>query len=377
MPSKDRTFQIFAKPGGYRCNLACHYCYYLDKEELYGAQPLPQMTDGDLETYIHGHIKATTSNIVQFSWHGGEPTLLGLDYFQRIVLLQQKLCPQNKKIVNGIQSNGTLLNDTWGRFLAKHRFSVGLSLDGPQEVHDIYRTTRQGRGTHSAAMRGYTCLKEHGVPVEILCVISDQNVMFPLQVYGFFTSIGAKFLSFLPLVERNDGEISRRTVHPEAFGAFLCTVFDQWLAKDVGNIKVQIFEEAVRTAFGQDHSQCLFRSTCGDIPVVEYNGDVYACDHFVRPAFRIGNIVKTSLAEILDSPLLTRFGAAKRNSLPRICRSCEVLTMCNGECPKNRFIDIAGEQDKGNYLCPGYKLFFTHCSPFVQAVARQWQNRKQ
>ena len=333
------------------------------------------MSDVDLATYIDRHIEATTGNVVHFSWHGGEPTLLGLDYFQRIVVLQQQYCPDDKQITNGIQTNGTLLNHAWGRFLAKHRFTVGLSLDGPQEIHDIYRTTRHGHGTHSAAMRGYDCLREHDVPVEILCVINDQNVMFPLQVYGFFNSIGAKFLSFLPLVEQSPGGISERTVHAEAYGAFLCTVFDQWLANDIGNIKVQIFEEALRTAFGQDHSQCLFRPTCGDIPVVEYNGDVYACDHFVRPAFRVGNIVKTPLTEILDSPLLANFGATKRTSLPSICRSCAVLTMCNGECPKNRFIDIAGEKEKGNYLCPGYKLFFTHCLPFVQAVANQWHKQ--
>lgn len=373
MTTTISDFQIFAKPAGYRCNLRCSYCYYLGKTDLFPEESLPLMTDDLLGTYIRQHIDACPGKIVQFSWHGGEPTLLGLDYFRRVVELQQKYCPSDKRIANGIQTNGTLLNDDWGRFLAKNRFSVGLSLDGPREIHDLYRRTRQGLGSHDAALRGYACLAKHRVSVDILCVVNDHNVMYPLQVYRFFTSIGAKYLSFLPLVERLPNGVSERTVHSETFGAFLCTVFDLWLAKDIGNIKVQIFEEAARVAFGQDHSLCLFRPTCGDIPVVEYNGDVFACDHFVLPAWRVGNIKETALAEILASAALTAFGTAKRTSLPKSCRSCQVLAMCNGECPKNRFIDMPGETEKGNYLCAGYKLFFSHCTPFIQAISRQWQ----
>ncbi len=374
MTARITDFQIFIKPGSYRCNLVCDYCYYLDKATLFHSEHLPQMKDSLLETYIARHIEAYPGKIVQFSWHGGEPTLLGLDYFRRVVLLQKKLCPPGKTIANGIQTNGSLLDDTWARFLAKHRFSVGLSLDGPRELHDLYRRTRLGNGSHDAAMRGYNCLLKYEVPTEILCVVNDQNVMYPLQVYDFFTSIKVKFLSFLPLVEPlPGGGVSQRTVPPEAYGAFLCTVFDQWLAKDIGRLKVQIFEEAARTAFGQDHSQCLFRPTCGDIPVVEFNGDVFACDHFVEAAWHLGNINDRSLSEILASKTLTDFGTAKQTSLPQICRSCEVLAMCNGECPKNRFIQLAGETAKGNYLCPGYKLFFNHCTPFIQAIASQWR----
>ena len=249
---------------------------------------------------------------------------------------------------------------------------MGLSLDGPQEIHDMYRATKQGTTSHEAAMRGYAYLVKHRVPVDILCVINAYNVMFPLQVYRFFTSIGAKHLSFLPLVEQVPGGISERTVNPAAFGAFLCTVFDLWLAEDIGTIKVQIFEEAARTAFGQDHSLCLFRPTCGNIPVVEYNGDVYACDHFVLPAWKIGNIKETALDAILAAEPLANFGAAKLATLPEACRSCEVLAMCNGECPKNRFLKKVGKTEKCNYLCAGYKLFFKHCTPFVQAIFRQW-----
>ncbi len=374
MTRASKDFQIFAKPGSYRCNLACSYCYYLGKSELFAEEPPPLMTRALLKTYIRRHIDAHPGEIVQFSWHGGEPTLLGIDYFRSIVLLQQQHCPPHKRIANGIQTNGTLINDAWADFFATHRFSVGLSLDGPRQIHDRYRTTGQGGGSHDAAMRGYTCLVKHGLSPDILCVVNDYNVMFPLQVYRFFTSIGVKHLSFLPLVEQlKEGGVSDRTVDGEAFGAFLCTVFDAWLAKDIGAIKVQIFEEATRTAFGLDHSLCLFRPTCGDIPVVEYNGDVYACDHFVLPAWRIGNIQETSLTTILNRDRLAAFGDAKRTTLPRLCRSCEVLAMCNGECPKNRFIELPGEVEKHNYLCAGYKLFFTHCAPFVQAVSRQWQ----
>lgn len=375
MPKILRDFQIFAKPASYRCNLACSYCYYLNLADLFAEDPKPLMTDALLATYIRQHIDAYPGNTVRFSWHGGEPTLLGLDYFQRIVELQQLHCPPHKRIANGIQTNGTLLNDKWCQFLAKHHFSVGLSLDGPKEIHDQYRKTIQGTSTHDAVMRGYAGLVKHRVPLDILCVINDYNVMYPLQVYGFFTAIGAKYLSFLPLVEQVPGGISERTVDPEAFGAFLCTVFDLWQAKDIGVIKVQIFEEAARTAFGQDHSLCLFRPTCGDIPVVEYNGDVYACDHFVSSKRRLGNIKEAALAEILAAGALADFGAAKRTTLPQTCRSCEVLAMCNGECPKNRFVEVAGETEKCNYLCAGYKLFFTHCTPFVQAISRFWSPR--
>lgn len=369
-----KDFQIFAKPVGNRCNLACSYCYYLDTAEWCDAEQQPLMPEALLETYIKSHIDAYPGKIVQFSWHGGEPTLLGLDYFQRIVELQHKHCPPHKRVANGIQTNGTLLDDTWCRFLAKHKFAVGLSLDGPEELHDLYRRTRRGGGTHTGVMRGYSFLMRHGLPVDILCVVSGENVLFPLQVYHFFLSIGVRYLSFLPLVERlAHGKVSDRTVPAEAFGAFLCTIFDQWLTNGIGKIKIQIFEEAARTAFGQDHSLCLFRPTCGDIPVVEHNGDVYPCDHFVQPAYRIGNLRDTPLSEILGSKALTSFGADKLNTLPTVCKTCEVLAMCHGECPKNRFLEKDDEKERENYLCAGYKLFFTHCQPFIRAIAQQWQ----
>lgn len=378
MEGTVQNFQIFVKPAGSRCNLNCGYCYYLQTAKLYPARAKGElrMTAALLEEYISQHIRACQSENVHFSWHGGEPTLLGLDYFRQIVRLQRKHCPPGRYITNGIQTNGTLLDAEWARFLAKHCFQVGLSIDGPADIHDVYRRSRQGRGSHVAVMRGYRSLMEHGVGVDILCVVNDYNVMYPLQVYRFFTDIGAKFISFLPLVESVESDsgpvVSERSVNPEAFGAFLCTIFDAWLAGGIGAVKIQIFEEALRTAFGQEHSLCLFRPVCGAIAVLEYNGDIYACDHFVDPRWHLGNIRQTELADILRSPALKAFGEAKRDRLPTICRGCEVLAMCNGECPKNRVVAVAGEAEKQNYLCAGYRLFFNHCRPFVEAVSRQW-----
>ncbi len=372
---KATDFQIFTKPVSYRCNLNCSYCYYLEKKDIF-PDSAPRMPDDLLEKYIRGHIAAYPGKLVRFSWHGGEPTLFGIERFRRIVELQKKHCPPGKRVANGIQTNGTLLTEEWGRFLAENGFAVGISLDGPAEVHDVFRRDPQGGGTHEAAMRGFRMLARHRIPTDVLCVVNAHNVMFPLQVYRFFKSIGATHLSFLPLVEHlGSGVVSDRSVPPEAFGAFLCTIFDEWRACDIGAVKVQIFEEAARIAFGQEHSLCLFRPTCGNIPVVEHNGDVYACDHYVEPAFRVGNFAERPLADLLLSPDLVRFGEAKRTTLPRSCRSCEVLLMCNGECPKNRFATFEGEAEKVNYLCAGYRLFFNHCMPFIQAVAGQWRQQ--
>ena len=375
MSPASRDFQIFCKPASYVCNLGCGYCYYLAKSDLFGLSPAPRMSDEILERYIKQHLAAHPGPVVNFSWHGGEPTILGLDYFKRIVELQRKHRPKHKRITNGMQTNGTLLDDKWGRFLARERFAVGISLDGPAEHHDQFRRTKRGEPTHKLAMRGYELLRKHQVPLDILCVLNSHNVRDPLGVYDFFRRIGGRFLSFLPLVEPPGGpggEVSAGTVNPEAFGRFLCAVFDEWQVSDIGRIKVQIFEEAARTAFDQEHSLCLFRQTCGDIPVIEHNGDFYSCDHFVTPAHRLGNIQKTGLADLLDDPRQLRFGQRKAE-LPPECVECEVLDMCRGECPKNRFAPSRDGQNRLNYLCAGYKMFFRHCTPFVQAVARQWR----
>jgi uncharacterized protein len=378
MAHASRQFQVFAKPIGSLCNLDCHYCYYLKTEGLYPEGESFRMPDSVLEEYIVQHIDACPDPVIRFSWHGGEPTLLGLDYFRKIVVLERKHCPPNRRITNGMQTNGTLLDEDWCRFLAAEGFAVGISLDGPQELHDLHRVTKDQKPTYEQVVQGYKLLQQHRVLSEILCVVNADNVWYPLQVYRTFKQLNAQYITFLPLVEPQPGApggVSRRTVAPEAFGAFLCTIFDEWVSRDIGRIKVQIFEEAARTAFGQEHTLCIFRPSCGDVPVVEHNGDFYSCDHFVDAEHRLGNIQETRLVELLESPAQRAFGQAKWDTLPRYCQLCEVRDMCNGGCPKNRFLRTPDGQAGLNYLCAGYKRFFSRCRPFVAAIAALWQQQ--
>ena len=374
-----RGFQVFVKPAGAACNLACRYCYYLDKGTFGTAAGPPRMPDDILESYIAQHIAASPDEIIRFSWHGGEPTILGADYYRSVVQIQRRLCPPGRRIANGMQTNGTLLDDDWGRFLAAEAFSVGLSLDGPRALNDRYRLTRNGRSTFDETMRGYEVLKRHGIATDILCVVSAANVSRPTDVYGFFREIGASYVTFLPLVIPQPGApggASPESVPSEAWGDFLNAVFDEWQSRDIGRVKVQIIEEAARTAFGQEHSLCIFRPVCGDIPVVERNGDFYSCDHYVDAKHRLGNIRDTAFLALIESPAQRAFGLAKLKSLPRVCLSCEVREMCNGECPKNRFARTPDGEPGLNYLCAGYKKFFSHVRPFVDAVAAVWGHRK-
>lgn len=374
----SRPFQVFAKPVGAHCNLDCHYCYYLKAQSLYPTGKSLRMSEDTLESYIIQHIAASPEPIIRFSWHGGEPTLLGLDYFHTITALQRKHQPPNRRIANGIQTNGTLLNEDWCRFFAAEGFTVGLSVDGPPEFHNRYRVTKDQQPTHAQTMAGYHLLQKHRVYTDVLCVVHASNAQFPLQVYRFFKQIQAPYISFLPLVESHpntEGGVSSRTVPADAWGTFLCTIFDEWRDHDIGQVKVQIFEEATRAAFNQAHSLCIFRSTCGDIPIVEHNGDVYACDHFVDTAHYLGNLHETPLVKLLESPSQRAFGTAKATTLPRYCRNCSVKAMCYGECPKNRFLHTPEGEFGLNYLCGGYYRFFTHCQPFVSAVATQWRRQ--
>jgi len=378
MPQASRQFQIFAKPIGPLCNLGCHYCYYLDKRDLYPGSESFRMPGDLLEAYIVQHIEACPDPVIGFSWHGGEPCLLGLDYFRQIVALERKHCPPDRRIVNGIQTNGTLLDEAFCRFLADERFVVGISLDGPQALHDLHRLTRDQKPTYEQAIRGYALLQQHRVSTEVLCVVNADNVRRPLQVYRFFKRLQARYITFLPLVEPLPGAkggVSPHTVPPDAFGTFLCTIFDEWLSQDIGRVKVQLFEEAARTAFGQEHTLCILRRTCGDVPVVEHNGDFYSCDHFVDPDHRLGNIRQAHLVDLLESPAQRAFGQAKLDRLPHMCRVCEVVEMCNGGCPKNRFMQTPDGEAGLNYLCAGYKQFFNHCRPFVAATAALWRQQ--
>lgn len=377
MATATRDFQIFTKPIGPICNLDCHYCYYLQKEDLYPQSQSFRMPDDVLEEYIVQHIEVSPGTTINFFWHGGEPTILGLDYFRKIVALQHQHQPPGRRITNGIQTNGMLLDETWCRFFAEEQFAVGISLDGPAELHDQYRVTKGQKPSHAQVMQGYRLLLKHRVPCDILCVVHEQNVQHPRSVYRFFKDIKAQYISFIPLVEMHFGiehGVGPRSVPAAAFGEFLCTIFDEWVRQDIGKIMVQIFEECIMHARGQGHALCLFRPTCGDVPVVEHNGDFYSCDHFVNPQHHLGNIRETSLFDMLESPEQRAFGQYKQDSLPRYCRECEVLDMCNGGCPKDRIIDAPDGEPGLNYLCAGYKRFFSHCRPYATQLAALWRS---
>jgi uncharacterized protein len=378
MPKEFREFQIFVKPVGAECNLQCRYCYYLSKKNLYHAKDNFLMSDEILEKYIIQHIQASTENVINFSWHGGEPLLAGIEFYMKVLQLQQKHKLPESVILNGIQTNGTLLDDTLCRFLAAQGFIVGISIDGPGNLHNINRRTKEDNNTFLNVLRGYELLQKYGLTSEILCVVNSENVMYPLEIYDFFKKLGAKYITFLPLVEAQKGShsgVSKKSVPAIEFGHFLSAVFDEWVEKDIGEIKIQIFEEAARTAFNQEHTLCIFKVNCGGVPVVEHTGDFFSCDHFVNSEHLLGNIRDQSLTSLLDSEEQKAFGRAKSLTLPGYCIKCEVRSMCNGECPKNRFSTSPDGEAGLNYLCSGYKYFFNHCRPFVEAIAETWRNK--
>ncbi|MEI7424411.1 MAG: anaerobic sulfatase maturase [Prolixibacteraceae bacterium] len=370
-------FQIFVKPVGARCNLACSYCYYLEKHGTYREETNLRMTDEVLDEYIRQHISLSSGPEIFFSWHGGEPTLAGMRFFQRVVQLQQKHAGPNCRIINGIQTNGTLLTPDWCRFLKHHHFIVGISLDGPENFHSDHRFHRGGKSCFEEVLRGYHLLKQFEIPCEILCVVSAENVKYPLEIYRFFKQLRAEYITFLPLVEKQSPSgtmVSERSVPAAAFGQFLCAIFDEWKANDIGAIKIQIFEEALRSAFHLEHSLCIFKKTCGRVPVIEYNGDFYSCDHYVNKENLIGNILSSQLELLLENQAQQAFGRNKEDLLPEYCKKCEVLELCNGACPKDRLIETPDGEPGLNYLCEGYRYFFNHCKPFIEQVAEAWKS---
>ena len=372
--SASREFQVMVKPIGAVCNLDCSYCYYLRKRDLYPEAAALRMADDLLERYIIQHIAASPRESILFSWHGGEPTVVGLDFFRKAVELQRKHLPPGREILNGIQTNGTLLDDEWCRFFAAEKFYVGLSLDGPRELHDRYRVTKGDKATHRQVVQAYRLMQHHRVHCDLLCVVHNLNVRQPVTVYRFFKELGVRFLQFLPLVTRQ-GErgTSPQSVPAEAYGAFLCAIFDEWVRHDIGRIVVQNFDEAMRPFLGMDHALCVHAEHCGNIVVLEHNGDLYSCDHFVDAGHRLGNMRDTPLLELLEDPALLRFGRDKRDALPRYCRECELLSSCNGGCPKDRFIRTPDGEEGLNTLCAGFKRFFGHSRPYLQRLA--WMRR--
>jgi uncharacterized protein len=363
----ERECLVMAKPAGPRCNLRCSYCYYVGKESVLPRGPGRLPTDL-LERYIAQRLQASRAPVVHFEWHGGEPTLLGLDYFRTIVRLQRAHLPEGLKVTNGLQTNGFLLDGAWAVFLAQEGFSVGLSLDGPSDLHDVFRKTADGAATHARVEHSHRLLKDRGVFVNLLCVLHAKNAVAPDRVYGYFRDLGATHLQFLPLVAGNPG-MDGLAPEPGAVGEFLCRVFDRWIREDAGRMVIQNFDEALRPLYGIPHALCVHRETCGEVAVLERDGGFYACDHFVDAGHLIGKLGNTSLADLSSDPRLIDFGNAKRDLLPRECLECDSLASCNGGCPKDRAPAAPGEPGGVNRLCPAYRMFFEHARPELTRLA--------
>jgi uncharacterized protein len=360
------------KPIGPICNLDCQYCYYLEKEDLYPGVSRWRMPEETLERYIRQHIAAYPAGIpeIHFSWQGGEPTLMGLDFFRRVVELQQEHCPPGVKATNSFQTNGTLLDDEWATFFQENDFLIGLSLDGPGELTDAYRVDKEGLPTFKRVMAGLRLLQQHQVQYNVLCTVHAANQHFGRRVYQFFRGQSIEFIQFIPIVERigSSDQASDRSVESAQFGRFLAEVFDEWVRNDVGRVYVQTFEETLRCLMGGTEGLCVFNKTCGDALAMEHNGDLYSCDHFVTPDYKLGNVRETPLLEILNQPEQKKFGQDKFDTLPNYCLECDYLKYCYGECPKNRFIETPDGQPGLNYLCAGLKTYFAHTMPYFRMM---------
>jgi uncharacterized protein len=366
-------FHIMAKPVGPACNLDCAYCYYLRKDRLFPDGRDFRMTLATLDRYIHDYIAAQPGPCVDFAWQGGEPTLLGLDFYREVVRLQAGHLPPGWSCRNALQTNGTVLDDAWGEFLHRNAFLVGISIDGPAELHDAYRVDKRGGQTHAAVMRGLRVLQRHGVEHNVLCTVNAVNAPRPLDVYRFLRDAGVEWMQFIPIVEPlPGGGVSERSVGGEAYGAFLNAIFDEWVRSDVGRVFIQLFEEGATVWAGLPAHLCVLQETCGRSLVVEHNGDVYACDHFVLPEHRRGNLADGDIPALVDSPAQVAFGNAKRDTLPQVCRACDVRFLCNGGCPKDRLPGPDGEPGP-NRLCAGYRSFFHHSAPQLRRLADLWR----
>lgn len=397
MPTLDSPPQglhLMAKPVGPICNLDCSYCFYLEKQQLYPPRERFSMSDEVLRAYVQGYIEAQPTPVVEFTWQGGEPTLLGLDFFQRAVAWQRQFAG-SKTIRNTLQTNGTLLDDDWCAFLAREGFMVGISLDGPRFVHDLYRPDKRGRSSFDQVMGGLALLKLHGVAFNVLVTVARDVAHYPLEIYRFLKAEGVRHIQFNPVVERPPSapqvdqglhfavppelrlhaipeptQITEHTVDPEAYGDFLIAIFNEWVRQDVGTVHVMNFEWALAAWCQLPASVCLFSPRCGKAAIVEHDGDVYSCDHYMYPEYRLGNLKTDDPAELLVSPAQQAFGAAKELTLPTLCQQCDYRFACHGECPKNRFATAPNGEPGLNYLCPSYKKYFRHLTPYMNAMAQ-------
>jgi uncharacterized protein len=395
-------FHLMAKPIGALCNLDCDYCFYLEKENFYPERERFRMPDEVLEAYVRNYVASQPTPVVEFTWQGGEPTLMGLEFFERAMAFQRKHA-DGKEIRNTLQTNATLINEDWARFLARERFLVGISLDGPQELHDLHRMDKQGRSSFADTLRGLRLLQQHHVEFNVLVTISSDVAAQPLQVYRYLKSIGVRYMQFNPVVERQASSteqtaglffaeppnwksgkvfaqpalqrhalvpLTPQSVEPQAYGDFLIAIYDHWVRNDVGDVHVVNFDWALASWCQVQPGVCLFSPECGKAAIVEHDGSVYSCDHFMYPEYRLGNIQEDSVQDMMQSQSQLDFGAAKASTLPQVCQRCTYRFACHGECPKNRFTYSADGEYGLNYLCPSYLKYFRHITPTMNAMAK-------
>ncbi len=386
------AFQVMLKPAGPSCNLNCTYCYYLDKKKLFPGRNEFRMSDKLLENFTKQFIEAHDVPNVTFTWQGGEPTLTGLDFFRKAIEYQKKYA-NGKKIENAFQTNGTRLDDNWCKFFTDNNILVGISIDGEERNHDHYRQTNSGGPTFRKVMKGIELLHKNKVEYNTLSTVNDYNVHYAVETYRFLKKIGSGFMQFLPVVERirkngeenslklvapvhGEAEIARWSVGAIDFGNFLIKIFDEWVRNDVAKYYVQIFDATLANYVGENPGLCVFADTCGDALVIEHNGDLFSCDHFVYPEYLLGNVTEIPFVDLAKSQRQFDFGIEKRNKLPRYCLKCEVLYACHGECPKHRFILTPDGKPGLNYLCEGYKIFFKHVEPYMEYMAKELKNKR-
>ncbi|MEQ8673218.1 MAG: anaerobic sulfatase maturase [Aggregatilineales bacterium] len=377
------AFHVMTKPRGAICNLDCKYCYFLSKEKLYPNSDF-RMSDNLLEEYTRQYMQAQRVPEVTFAWQGGEPTLMGLDFYQQAVSYQQKHKPTGMRIYNTLQTNAVTLDDEWCAFFKANNFLIGVSVDGPQALHDAYRVDKGGAPTFERVMRGLALLRKHGVEFNILTTVHAANEKHPLEVYHFLRDeLKVDFMQFIPIVERaNDtgyqegDSVTERSITAAGYGAFLNAIFDEWVRHDVGRVFVQIFDVALAAWSGNNPGLCIFEETCGSAMALEHNGDLYSCDHYVEPAHKLGNIIDIPISELVVSEKQFQFGQFKRDSLPQYCVECPVRFVCNGGCPKNRFINTPDGEAGLNYLCEGYKVFFTHIDAPMRYMTEQLRQQR-
>jgi len=391
-----KDFHMLAKPSGPICNLDCHYCFYTEKEALFSGRPNFKMSDEVLETFIKNYIQSQQAPEVPFVWQGGEPTLMGLDYYKKVVEIQKKYA-QGKRITNSLQTNGTLITEEWCEFLAENDFLVGLSLDGTPEIHDYYRVDRGGKPTSSKVLRALKLLQQYGVSYNVLVCVTKESSKRAKEIYQFFKREEIQYIQFIPIVERLPDEkavelglrhavppslteleaqrtVSSWTVESESYGDFLIEVFDEWVRNDVGTMHVMNFEWALTSWLGLPSTICIFSETCGSAGIIEHNGDIYSCDHYTYPEYKLGNIMEDSLKRMMNSKEQQEFGASKKASLPKDCQNCEVRFACHGECPKHRFLLTEDGEPGLNYLCAGYKKYFHHIHPYMKVMVQLLEN---